>query len=321
LTKSITIIGCGNIGSRHLQAISKFKESSDIHIVEPSLKSKKIANSRLNELDIFSHHNYFWYDDIAELNLDSDLTIISTPSVNRVQLISKLIDKGHSRFLIEKVVCQSKKEYDILLHKFKKNKSKGWINFPRHYFPFYQKIIPFFQTKEPISLLVSGGNLGLSTNTIHFIDLFSWILKTSKIDLTTTFLQPKFFPNKRGSNFKEFSGTIFGKHKNSILSITSLYNSNLPLIIDIFNSKFRITVDEINGKILYHFPNKVNKLKFDYVHVSDSTTLISKDILYYDKCNLPSISDSYFAHIKLFNAFNNHIKKITNQRPRLCPIT
>jgi hypothetical protein len=321
LTKSICIIGCGNIGSRHLQAISKLKESLNIHIVEPNLKSKKIANSRLNELSDLTRHNYFWYRNIDEINLNADLTIISTSSINRAQLISKLIDKGHNRFLIEKVVCQSKKEYDLLLKKFKKNKVKGWINFPRHYFPFYQKILPFFQTKESIVLSVTGGDIGLTTNTIHFIDLFSWILKTSKIDLTTKYLHPKILPNKRGPLFKEFSGTVIGKYKNSVLSITSFHNSNLPLLIDISNSKFRIIIDEVNENILFNYPKKFSKFKFDYIHVSDSTTLISKDILYHDKCHLPSIFDSYNHHIELFQAFNLHIKNITKHKPNLCPIT
>ena len=286
-----------------------------------NLKSKRIANFRLNELSKSSDHDYFWYNHIDEIISNTDLTIISTSSINRAQLISKLIDKGHDRFLIEKVVCQSKKEYDLLLKKFKKNKVKGWINFPRHYFPFYQKIIPFFQTKEPIMISVTGGDIGLTTNSIHFIDLFSWILKTSKIDLTTNYLYPKIFPNKRGASFKEFSGTIIGKYKNSILSITSFYNSNSPLLIDISNSKFRIIIDEVNGKILFNYPKKLSKFKFDYIHVSDSTTLISKDILRADKCHLPSIIDSYNHHIELFQAFNFHIKNITKQKPLLCPIT
>ena len=321
LTKSISIIGCGNIGSRHLQAISKLKEPLNIHIVEPDSKSKKIANSRLNEMSDTSRHNYFWYRNIDEISLDTDLTIISTSSINRAQLISKLIDKGHDRFLIEKVVCQSKKEYDLLLKKFKKNKAKGWINFPRHYFPFYQKILPFFQTQESIILSVTGGDVGLTTNSIHFIDLFSWILKTSKIELTTKYLHPKILPNKRGALFKEFSGTILGKYKNSVLSISSFHNSNLPLLIDISNSKFRIIIDEVNGNILFNYPKKLSKFKFDYIHVSDSTALISKDILHNDECHLPSIIDSYSHHIGLFQAFNFHIKKITKETPNLCPIT
>ena len=41
--KEITIVGCGNIGSRHLQAVSKIEDALEIHIVEPNDISKKNA--------------------------------------------------------------------------------------------------------------------------------------------------------------------------------------------------------------------------------------------------------------------------------------
>lgn len=321
MTKSVAIIGCGSIGSRHLQAISKLTKPLNIQIVEPNIKSIKIAYSRLKQISNTSHHNYSWIKDISQINKESDLTIISTSSHKRTQLIDELIEKGHNRFLIEKIVCQSKKEYDHLIKKIHKRKIKGWVNLARHYFPFYQHIVPIFQKNHPIMISVTGGNLGLGTNTIHFIDLFSWILKSSQIKLTGKYLNQKIHSNKRGSIFKEFSGTIVGFQKNSILSVTSYHNSTLPLMIDISNSKSRIVIDEINEKIYFSYPKMLNKFKFAYSHVSDTSTPISRDILFRDNCALPTISDSYYSHLELFKILNSHISNITNQKPNLCPIT
>ena len=64
--KKITIVGCGNIGSRHLQAISQIKESLEINIVEPDEKSRKAALERLEEISFdASNQKYTWdvYDE------------------------------------------------------------------------------------------------------------------------------------------------------------------------------------------------------------------------------------------------------------------
>ena len=48
-TKKILILGCGNVGSRHLQALTNLPYDLEIGIIEPNDESKKIAKARLNE--------------------------------------------------------------------------------------------------------------------------------------------------------------------------------------------------------------------------------------------------------------------------------
>ena len=91
--KKITIVGCGNIGSRHLQAISQIKESLEINIVEPDEKSRKAALERLEEISFdASNQKYTWCKNIEELSKKSDVTIISTSAKNRVEVIKKLLE-------------------------------------------------------------------------------------------------------------------------------------------------------------------------------------------------------------------------------------
>ena len=49
--KKITLVGCGNIGSRHLQALVKLPFETEIQIIDPNENSIKLAKSRLNEID------------------------------------------------------------------------------------------------------------------------------------------------------------------------------------------------------------------------------------------------------------------------------
>ena len=50
MIKSILLVGCGNIGSRHLQALVQLQTPVEIHIVEKSNNSQKLAKLRLDEI-------------------------------------------------------------------------------------------------------------------------------------------------------------------------------------------------------------------------------------------------------------------------------
>ena len=116
MTKKIALIGCGNIGSRHLQALVKLPFSTEISIVEPNKSAQRIGVERLNQIKINKKkQNIFWYSSINELKNKFDVVIIATTAKDRVKMINRLLKMGNTRFLIEKIVCQSLSEYNILL--------------------------------------------------------------------------------------------------------------------------------------------------------------------------------------------------------------
>lgn len=316
--KHIVIVGCGNLGSRHLQGVAKISTSLEISVVEPNVTSIQIAKKRLNEI---SNHNHVvsWFDDIDDVSKSSDLAIISTNSSGRSTLIKQLLKNNHSRFLIEKIVCQSKEEYLSLLNEMKKYDAKGWVDTSRRYFSFYQSLKKYFFQSNPIQISVTAGNIGLGTNAIHFLDLFLWLVNSTNIELTGS-LHNKILSNKRGSNFVEFAGTINGKSfSQSMINISCSLSENLPTIVDISSDDKKITIDETNQKILECQNLPMIPLKWEFQ--SDLTTIIVNDILINDECKLPNISDSFILHGELFRIFNNHINKIQNRQLTLCPIT
>ena len=46
----IAIVGAGNIGSRHLQALAKVNYNLAITVIDPSNEALKLANERYNEV-------------------------------------------------------------------------------------------------------------------------------------------------------------------------------------------------------------------------------------------------------------------------------
>jgi len=321
MMKKVLLVGCGNIGSRHLQSLLQLEDSAHITIVEPNKNSRNNAKSILSDSSC-SNENLEWISNISELTESYDLAIIATQSTNRPQLISQLLIGGNKKFLIEKMVCQSVNEYKKILDDFKKFQAKGWVNTNFRYFSFYQKLAKYFATNIPQKFVITGGGeKGLGSNAIHFLDLFSWFTNSNEISLNGDFLTEKLLPNKRSDNLVEFSGTIIGKNNNSSISISFLPSSEIPITVEILNSKHHIIIDTENI-----FVRKIRGLEdfseqFEFQHTSELTKKIASDILQTDDCLLPSIEELYLVHSELFRIFNSHIKKLKNNEPDLCPIT
>ena len=105
----VLLVGCGNVGSRHLQALVKVPFPLNIDIIEPNPSSKKLGLLRLEEISYNKKTKIIsWYNHYTSEIINSDLVIISTLAKNRVNLLIKLIKNGHKRILCEKYVCQSK---------------------------------------------------------------------------------------------------------------------------------------------------------------------------------------------------------------------
>jgi len=318
---NISIIGCGEIGSRHLQAVLKLPFPLNVNVVEPSEIAQKKAISRLSEIKFDNGNTINWYKSINELDSKSDLSIIATNSLDRVSLISSLLQKNHSRFLIEKMVCQSDEEYEKLVSSFEKYGAKGWVNTSRRYFESYEKINNMIKTNKPLVMNIVSGNYGLGSNAVHFIDLFLWLSKNTNIFLNGDYLTNTLFPNKRGKSFVEFAGTIIGSNDDSILSISFLPEANLPYVINIVQDNLNVMINESTNQGTFLINDNSEQFEFKVEFTSVTTTKIAFDILKSDTCKLPTLKELKNTHTQLFKIFNSHITKITNEIPNLCPIT
>jgi predicted dehydrogenase len=322
--KKICLIGCGNVGSRHLQALVKIPFSTDLLIIEPLVKSQNLGKERLSEIQYNQNlHKISWMNRVEDLKEKPDLTIISTTAIGRKDLLLKLLKMGHTRFLIEKIVCQSDIDYEEILENFARYKAKGWVNTNRRYFETYKKLKEYFDDSNLLHISVTTSNFSaLATNSIHFIDFFSFFTNNYDITLNGDFLLNQLYPNKRGENFVEFSGTIIGSIKSgSTFSMTSLPGTKLPTVINIIGEDKHIMIDETNGKIIDLVNSKNDQFKFNYEHVSNLTNIICQDIMQNDDCHLTTLEDSKILHKEIFKIFNLHIEKLTKKKQEFCPIT
>ena len=322
-TKRILVVGSGNVGSRHVQAIVKLNTRVKLDIIEPSESAQNLTKKRITEIphkkDDFDIN---FYHSLSEIEPESDLVIVATTAVGRESIITELLNNGHRYFIIEKMVCQSKTEYDSLIANFKKYNAKGWVNTARRYFKAYQTLYELFKNEKIVYLSVVAGNRGLGCNAIHYIDLFSWFANSYQVKLNGDYLHDKLYDNKRGENLVEFSGTIVGSAVNeSRFSVTFLPFESIPDVVSIVGEKYHIYINETHEKIQLIDGSVQTPLTYKNEYVSSITTEIIQDIFSTDLCDLPSLIDSSFVHKELFRIFNHQIKKISGVEPELCPIT
>jgi len=329
-SKKIAIVGCGNMGSRHLQAIAKLQTNLKIQVIEPNINAQKIAKNRVKEVLKSSPKKYEtkieWFNDISGIDKDVDLTIVATTAEGRDKLIHRLLELGHKRFLIEKIVCQSDKKYKSLLKIFERNNAKGWVNCTRRYFPLYSKLISILKGEQRIIFNINAGNLGLGCNVIHFLDLFAAITGNNRdIKLDGQYLFPRLLLNKREKKLLEFAGTITAKTNQGDFASFSFspYGLMLP-IINIATKNIKVFVDEGSKKVLLAKRQnnwRWQKFYLKELYTSNLTTVIANSILKNDTCYLPTLHDSYFLHKELFRIFNKHIGLVTGKKTIICPIT
>ena len=78
---SVALIGCGKIGSRHLQSIIKLNFETKIYLVDPKKESINICLNLIeNDLEKSQKENIKIYSEINEIPSDIDFAIVATDS-------------------------------------------------------------------------------------------------------------------------------------------------------------------------------------------------------------------------------------------------
>ena len=119
----LAIIGSGQLGSRHLQALSLLDRPALIFVVDPNEDSLKIAEKRFLEISNADNKivDIKYIKNIDNLPNSIDLAIISTNSDIRRTIIENLLINSRINYLIlEKVLFQKIEDFsyvDTLLKK------------------------------------------------------------------------------------------------------------------------------------------------------------------------------------------------------------
>lgn len=320
----VAVIGAGEIGSRHLQSLGKFEEPLDLFVVDPSLKSIEIAQERLSQTQGKNVKSATFLKDISLLKQNLDLAIISTNSNIREAIITKIVNTLRLKYLIlEKVVFQRNSDFKKISELLRKNSITTWVNCPRRSWKIYKELNKKLRNSQNLEIKVSGSNLGIASNLIHFIDLFNYFAPGGKIKIKTDMLDKKIIKSKR-KGFLEFTGTIqaiFSKEKS--LSVTSYSSGDSPVMVNISSDLFNLLISERTGDVALFERNRkwsMHQSKTKIPLQSELTHLIVREILNTGKSELTTYEESRHLHRPMLNAFITFLNA-GGRKYKLCPIT
>ena len=321
-TKNIVLIGAGEIGSRHLQAISKLKNVS-IDVVEPNEISIQIAKSRLLEINN-SNKLISFTKSIDCVKENIDLAIIATSSKIRYKITKDLITKKNLKNIVfEKVLFQKENEYFLMQNLLNKYKINAWVNHPRRMFPFYNKLKEELKTSNNILFNYCGYDWGMACNGLHFIDLFSYLTDSNDLTLDNSLIHDKIINSKR-DGYSEIDGIIHGNLGNSSFVINSS-SFKISSTLTIHSEKFIYVIDEFNGVVYSRNINNNWKPKSEnkriILYQSEISDIFSSNILKNKNCFLPSYEDSMKLHIPFIKCLIKHFNKIGSKKIDYCNIT
>lgn len=321
----ILIVGCGELGSRHLQAVASLSSIAEVVVVDPKPEGLQLGQRRLEDLPDRSRRMTFrWFPDLEKVQGPFDLCIVATQAKGRCPLVRQAAETtGCQSFLLEKIVAQSIREYEDLLQFSREKNLNVWVNCKTRAYPIVKRIKKKLDPKEPILFNVLGGNHGLANNGIHEADLFVFLDACESIESRGIYIDPVLYPSKRGPQVFDLSGTMLGvtsKGSQFILSYAGSHAS--PDHLSIVAKNYRCVIDH-----MYRWGYESEKggpwqpLSFEgNLMVSAMTKTFANDILAKRRCDLPTLAECYAAHRFILGALQPHFHKLSGARD-YCPVT
>lgn len=323
---NIAIIGAGELGSRHLQALAHLEEDAVIHVVDPSEKSRKIAKERFEAVEQKTDKSIklLLHSAIDHLNDTFDLALIATGSDVRANLIRSLISRVKVRnMLLEKVLFQKEADYFEIQELLKKENVSAWINCYRRDTDFFKSVKAKLNLSEKIKVSVCGSRWGIGCLGVHFIDLLAFFSDHVDFEFQKSQLDKKLLDAKR-KGFKEFTGVLEGVNsRGDSLIMDSKDHGNQPWVMSIENGKtWQKIAEEVGGADYQYFDGKIeSQCRINIPMQSQRTHILAKQIVHENHCGLPNYNDSMTLHIPLIRVLLKHLQQTTGEKVEACPIT
>jgi hypothetical protein len=320
---NIVIVGAGQIGSRHLQSLAHIRTQVRIQVLDSSSESLGRAKERYQQVvqgikspyveavEYFSNWN-----DIAPT---VDLGIIATTADCRRQITERLLGQRTVKNLIlEKVVFQCEEDFVALSRLFAEKKTRVWVNCPMRTWTGYRALRE--TGIKQLLLSVSGSGWGLACNTVHYLDLFSYLTGDESYPtvLSIDGLDPGSILSKR-PGFIEITGTLSGVSSAGAAHLTSWRTGSAPVSVSLTTPLMHCTIRQDLQKMWISEAESswtVREESFPIPFQSQLTHIVAQGILNESRCDLTEFSVSWRFHTPLLKAIASHLNGLEP-----CPIT
>jgi hypothetical protein len=319
---NILIIGAGQLGSRHLQGALLSKYALKLTVVDLSEESLKVAESRASEVELGNKDTTVKFSSSLTEGSNVDICIIATTASVRFKVLEELVSKCNvGNIIFEKVLFQAEYEYAEAKKLLDSNNINAWVNCPRRIFPTYNEVKQLISSEKNISMTVKGTNWGMACNSIHFIDLFSYITEATDFSLGFSRLQENVIPSKRGGYY-EVNGIIQGESiSGHTFTLECRDNDKVECLVEFKTNNYEIIVKETSGIIIIEHNGKKNTADYLPQFQSQLTGKNIEEIIETSASSLTTFNDSCSLHLPFIRGIKKHIEKGIGESLAACPIT
>lgn len=323
----VLIIGCGQLGSRHLQAVAALSLVMDIDVVDPSPAALSLGQERLLQVvDRNPSHRVRWLSKVEDATPGGDLCIVATQAAGRPALVEQVAAMGYRAFLLEKIVTQSAAQYRDLLSLADARGLSVWVNCQERTYPFHQAVRARIEPSEPVVFTSVGGNHGLACNGVHLADLFAFYTGAQEIQSAGAHVDSQLHASRRGASVYDLSGSLHGYTTNgSQMTVVFAGDHHAPYQITIATRHARWVVDYVNQWAWES--RKENSwtwtpVRFEgELRVSYTTRQFATEILTKHKCSLPTLAEAFTAHRFILDELQPHFNRLLGAELKYCPVT
>jgi predicted dehydrogenase len=314
--KKVFIIGGGQLGSRHLQGASQVSFATDLHVVDPSEESLKVAKERFEQTHN-GKHTLHLHTSLDDLPNQADLVIISTNSKPRLQIMENLLDRCSVKsWVLEKVLFTQLDEYKRAEQLIQEHQIPTWVNCPRRSYPDYLSLKDRIGTPSSLRMNLEMPGFLIASNGLHFADLFSYFLDDpDTITFDASGLDKQFVEAKR-SGYVEVNGELKCSSGNNHLTINNTAAGSVSQSLQITTDQHRITVQESHQPSLViageNTQWKVEVSPFEMPFQSALTTYLVESIIQNNTCDLPDYKVAQRVHVAFLEELEKHFQTQLN---------
>ncbi|SMF37142.1 Predicted dehydrogenase [Alteromonadaceae bacterium Bs31] len=299
---NVMIVGAGQLGSRHLQACVKIRDRLNILVIDQSVESLKLAESRAKEVSTYGYHNVTFcsaLENIAE-KFDIEVLILATGAESRFSILDDILCSFKVKHaVLEKVLFQDLHSYDLAASLLMKNGVNAYVNCPLRTYPFFERVkAELFNRDLPVSIKYRGGEwVGLACNSIHYIDLLRFLSSSKVLRVDVSGLDEEIIPSKRVGNIEFTGGLVVDYSDGSKLFVQSIKGSQEESIIMLGCGGTTIEIEELTGNFTISVDGTIKEVgQYDLVYQSDLTKELVESLINFGTCCLTTYEESSTLH-------------------------
>jgi predicted dehydrogenase len=305
----IALIGAGQLGSRHLQALALLDKTARITVVDPNEASLATAKERFAQVKQAKVEAGFTQN-FGDIPKSLDGAVVATGANVRRKAIEALLRQSKVKVaLLEKVLFQRVEDYAAVGALLENSGTRAWVNCAQRLWPFFSELRPRTLGKSNLQVSATGAQWGLGCNAIHNIDLLPFLTGDADCRVESG-LDAGNIPSKR-PGFIEFTGTLyaFGARGNRVIQ-SSYRDGSAPFAFEVQGEDFHALWRVADGvmKIAEAASGwQWQERPCQAPYQSQLTHRVLAEMLDHGRSDLPSYAESAALHLSMLDIFLRHL--------------